>query len=519
MTPDTAPSPLDEAKIHPPSTAGMTTKVVKGSMWTLGGSVLPLAVSFISTPFIIRFLGAESYGVLLLVGLIPTYFSFADFGMGIASTKFASEAFGQGDREKEARVVWTAAVIALVASSIVAIPVFVFSYQIVASLNVPEHLLTQASIALRIAAAAFVLGILGSVVNSPMLARLRMDLNTITAAVPKILLAAVTPFILFFGGGIVGAVSWAFIVGVATLAVVVYFSGRLLPEMFRTGLSRDMFRPLLKFGGGWVVAMIAAMLLVNLEKLFLTKMVSVKALAFYSVAFTFANMATMFSQAMIQSLIPAFSQLLAPEKRREFDTLFARGIRLNVLWLLPAIMMMFVMARPFFTIWAGEEFGVNSTLPFYVLLIGLFFNLQATIPYIAIMAVGRTDVFARLYWIELLVYAFGAFLLINSWGIVGAALAWTLRVFFDAFIIVHFSKKYAGVHFKHIDHLRTLLLATVVLVPPVIVALINGYSLLLLGLVPVCVAIYGLVVWKRLVNADEKRWLEARMRNLLRLSQ
>jgi len=492
----------------------MTTKVVKGSMWTLGGSVLPLAVSFISTPFIIRFLGAESYGVLLLVGLIPTYFSFADFGMGIASTKFASEAFGQGDKQKEAQVVWTASAIALVASLIIAVPIIIFASPIIISLNVPEQLQWQATIALRIASVSFVLGILGSVVNSPMLSRLRMDLNTITAAVPKILLAAVTPFILYFGGGIVEAVSWAFIVGVATLAVVVYFSGRLLPEMFRAGIGRDLFRPLLKFGGAWVVAMIAAMLLVNLEKLFLTKMVSVKALAYYSVAFTFANMATMFSQAMIQSLIPAFSQLQTPEKRGEFDALFARGIRLNIIWLLPAVMVMFVVAKPFFTIWAGEEFGANSTLPFYVLLIGLFFNLQATVPYISIMAVGRTDVFARLYWIELLVYAAGAFLLINSWGIIGAALAWTLRVFFDAFIIVHFSKKYAGAHFSHIEHLRTLILATVVLIPPVVVAVVNGYSLFLLGLVPLCVAIYGFVVWKRLIDADEKRWILERYRKL-----
>jgi O-antigen/teichoic acid export membrane protein len=243
-------------------------------------------------------------------------------------------------------------------------------------------------------------------------------------------------------------------------------------------------------------------------------MVSVKALAYYSVAFTFANMATMFSQAMIQSLIPAFSQLQTPEKRGEFDALFARGIRLNIIWLLPAVMVMFVVAKPFFTIWAGEEFGANSTLPFYVLLIGLFFNLQATVPYISIMAVGRTDVFARLYWIELLVYAAGAFLLINSWGIIGAALAWTLRVFFDAFIIVHFSKKYAGAHFSHIEHLRTLILATVVLIPPVVVAVVNGYSLFLLGLVPLCVAIYGFVVWKRLIDADEKRWILERYRKL-----
>src|SRR4029078_2758549 len=95
-----------------PSTAGMTTKVVKGSLWTLGGQVLPMMVSFFATPFVIRFLGSEKYGVLILVGLIPTYFSFADFGMGIASTKFGSEAYGQGDTRQEGAVVRTADFIA-----------------------------------------------------------------------------------------------------------------------------------------------------------------------------------------------------------------------------------------------------------------------------------------------------------------------------------------------------------------------------------------------------------------------
>jgi len=45
---------------------------------------------------------------------------------------------------------------------------------------------------------------------------------------------------------------------------------------------------------GMVVAMVATVLLINLEKLILTGIVSVKALAYYSVAYTFANMASMF---------------------------------------------------------------------------------------------------------------------------------------------------------------------------------------------------------------------------------
>lgn len=490
----------------------MTTKVVKGSLWTLGGSVLPLAVSFISTPFIIRFLGSEAYGVLLLVGLIPTYFSFADFGMSVASTKFASEAYGEGDRSKEGSVVRTAALIALISASVVAVPIFIFSHPIVTALNVPAHLLGEASVALKIAAAAFVLSILVSVVNSPMLARLRMDLNTITSAGPKILFAGVTPVILYMGGGIVDALTWALIVGAAAFGICLFLSGRLLPELFTPGVRRDLFPPLVRFGGAWFVAMIAATLLVNLEKLLLTKMVSVTALAYYSVAFTFANMATIFAQAMIQSLIPAFSQLLAPGKRAEFDALFARSIRPNLIWLLPALMGMFVIAEPFFTIWAGEEFGRNSTLPFYFLLIGLFFNLQATVPYIAITAVGRTDLFAGLYWIELLIYAAGAFLLISNFGIVGAAVAWTLRVLFDALIMIRLSKKYADVAFRHLDNLRKLSAAALALVPPVLLAAFDHSSLLLVLLVPVSLALYAILIWRTFVDPDEKRWFIERYR-------
>jgi len=512
VTPELTVDSPGEAPKQIPSTAGMTTKVVKGSMWTLAGSVAPLAVSFISTPFVIRFLGTESYGVLLLVGLIPTYFSFADFGMGVASTKFASEAYGQGDEKKESEVVWTATAIAAISALVVAIPIFLFSYPLVRLMNVPEHLLSTASIALKITSGSFFLGILSSVLNSPMLARLRMDLNMLTSAIPKILLAAVTPFILYFGGGLIEAVSWAFIVALGIVAVGRYFSARLLPDLKKITFNRDLTRPLLKFGGAWFIAMVAAMLLVNLEKLLLTTMVSVNALAYYSVAFTLANMATMFSMAMIQSLVPAFSQLQSPEKRAELEALFSRSIRLNIVWLLPALMLMFVIAAPFFTFWAGEEFGRESTLPFYILLVGLFFNILAVIPHTLITAIGRTDVFAKLYWVELIFYATIAWILIAYMGILGAATAWSLRVVFDAFLIIRISRKVSDTQFRLFVHRNALLIGFVILTLPVMsVVLLGPFSTYLVPIIVVALIAYSLVVWKSLLSGEERIWFEDKL--------
>lgn len=515
VTPDAALNPIEEPKTQPPSTAGMTTKVVKGSMWTLAGSVLPLAVSFIATPFIIRFLGAESYGVLLLVGLIPMYFSFADFGMGVASTRFASEAFGKGDTQNERQVVWTAATVALITSLLVIIPIFLFSYEIVVALNVPEYLTGQASIALKIASIGFVLGILGSVLNSPMLARLRMDLNTLTQAVPRILLAALTPAVLYFGGGIVGAVAWSLIVSICALVAVLYFSSRLLPAFRRPTISYDFLRPLLKFGGAWFIAMVAAMLLINLEKLFLTKMVSVEALAYYSVAFTFANMATLFSTAMMQSLMPAFSQLRVPGKEVEYNALFARSIRLTIIWLLPVLMLMFIAARPFLTLWAGEDFGRESTLPLYILLAGLFFSILASAPHSTITAAGRSDIFAKLYWAELLVYLFVAWFLVSYFGIAGAAMAWSVRVILDAFAVIYLSKRVASVRFSFLSHVGSLTFAALVLIVPVLVTLYEASSPFQIGSALLAIGIYALIIWKQFIRDDERAWISTRLNDLL----
>ncbi len=149
-------------------------------------------------------------------------------------------------------------------------------------------------------------------------------------------------------------------------------------------------------------------------------MVSVEALAYYSVAFTLASMTTMFSVAMIQSLIPAFSQLQADDKRAQLESLYSRGVRLNLIVLVPALVLLSIIAKPFFILWAGPDFGRESISPFHILLIGLVFNIPAYLPYAAIMASGPTDIFAKLYFAELVPYVILVSFLTWKFGANGA---------------------------------------------------------------------------------------------------
>jgi O-antigen/teichoic acid export membrane protein len=492
----------------PPPTAGMTTKVVKGSLWNLAGQVAPLGVLLVTTPFVIRMLGTEAYGVLILVGLIPAYLGFADFGMSMASTKFASEAFGDGDLDREARIIRTAALIAFVGSLPFGIAIFLFSVPIVLLFNVPTNLISEASLALKFAAITFVVNILNVVFNTPELTRMRMDLNTLVTAGCRILGLVSIPIIIYFGGGVAAVVGALTVSAILTLIGHLTVSYRLLNKLFDTSFDRTIFPTLLRFGSSIAVSAIAAVLLVNSEKIVLARTTSIVELAHYSVAFTFANMATMFSGAMSQSLVPAFSRLLSPSRKLQLTDLYLRSSRFNVVALLPTLLILAIVAKPFFTIWAGEDFGMASIPPFYILLVGLFFYLSSFTAGSLLISSGRNTVIAKLFWVELIPYIVLTAALTIQYGAIGAAAAWSIRVAVEAFVLIALAKKTGGLPFDSMGDLRGLLAGAIVLTPPIIlIAFGYGSSIWLILLTPISLLIYALIVWRTLIGQMERVWV------------
>ena len=85
-----------------------------------------------------------------------------------------------------------------------------------------------------------------------------------------------------------------------------------------------------------------------------------------------------------------------------------------------------VVARPFFTLWAGPEYGRESTLPLYILAAGLVFEVMAFVPCIP-RAVGRSDLIARCHLIVMIPYLVVSAILISWYGAAGAAAAWSAR--------------------------------------------------------------------------------------------
>lgn len=487
--------------------AGMTSRVVRGSLWSLGGQGVLLLVSLVTTPFIIRLLGTERYGVLALINILIGYLAFSEFGMGVASTRFGSEAHARSDTEGEAAVIWTSLWIAAIPALLVSLTFALAARPLVEhALRLPVHLHEAAIIALRLAAVGFLARTLAGVVNTPQVVRLRMDLVTKINTGGYIGQTILILVVLLLGGGLIGAV--AIVAGVNVLIAIVFalVSLRLLPRLVRPQISSVLLKPLLRFGSALVVTSLAGIVLVNAEKVLLARYASVTALAHYSVAFALAMMLSQVPSAMNQSLLPALSHLQTGLERESLHKLCRRAIHGTLFWVIPAALLMCVAAKPFFTLWAGPEFGRESTLPFYILVAGLVFNLLAWVPYNLLIAMGRTGLIARFHLAEIIPYLILATLLSRSFGAVGAALTWTLRVIISSPLVFLFARRVSGVSLSPLPNnpLAFGVSLAVLMLPTLLAIWLWNSPAVSIPVAVASVVAYATLIWTRVLTDEER---------------
>jgi O-antigen/teichoic acid export membrane protein len=165
-----------------------------------------------------------------------------------------------------------------------------------------------------------------------------------------------------------------------------------------------------------------------------------------------------------------------------------------------------VVARPFFTAWAGHEFGENSTGPFYILLLGLIFNFSATVSGAVMVAAQKTKAAAILYWVELIPYLVLAGILTYHWGAMGAAFAWSIRVIAESVALLLLVQKLVGLRFDFKkSRVGSMLVATLFLAGAPLLAVFapSNYGVIF-GVAFLGLVLYSITIWRMAITEDER---------------
>jgi O-antigen/teichoic acid export membrane protein len=132
------------------------------------------------------------------------------------------------------------------------------------------------------------------------------------------------------------------------------------------------------------------------------------------------------------------------EKAR-LERIFSLSVRHLLLLLAPAALLLGVFAPDLLRQWLGQSYADRGAAALRILSFGVMINGLSHVPCGYLQASGRPDIPAKFHLIELAIHLPLTLILVRSFGITGAALAWTLRVCLDSALLFVASNRVLGI--------------------------------------------------------------------------
>ncbi len=384
----------------------------------------------LATPWYVSLLGMEGYGLLGFWLLMQVVLSLCDLGLGATLVReFAVDAKEQNDDGRRRDLLRTLEYIywPLAAFLIIAL---ILSSGWIANNWLKLHILSTGQVTDAIQWMALALGLqFPCALYSSGLAGLQSQgrMNVLQMAGNG----------LRYGGG-VAILLWradpvwffcvqAFIAGAQTLAT----RAVLWRMITGAGSGQPVFRleflqRIWRFAAGMAFTMAAGVLLANVDRLFLSKLMPAEELGKYTLAWTATGLLQLGIQPFYRAYFPRFAELFASGDTVKLREEYYQGCRLMAAIIIPSAVMGWAFAPEIFTVWIGI---VDKTIVdvFRWLLLGIAGAGLMWLPAAFQQANGWSRLHAVMIAGALCLGALSLFWTIKYWGAVGATFVWVLH--------------------------------------------------------------------------------------------
>lgn len=411
--------------------------LARNAALNLGGSVLPALAALVAVPILVRALGDARFGVLALAWTTLGYFSLFDLGVGRAVTHAVADRVGSAREREVGQVIWTSLAILLPVGLLAATILYLLAPWITTSLlGLPTDLRAEATTSFSILAAAIPFAAVAGALRGALEGKQYFGIVN-ALRVPHGLLTFLGPLAaLPFSRSLVPAVA-ILTVGRAALCVAHFFAtARAIPEFAeaKPGWSPQIVRSLVTVGGWMQVSHIISPLMATLDRFVVGAVLGIGLVTYYAAPHELVTKMWLFTIAVQ----PVFFSALSTTARRDPErtsSLFDRLLRVTLaVVFLPALVLV-ILAPDILRIWLGPAFANQSTTVMQLLAIAVFVNSLGQGAYTLIQGLGRPDITGKYHLAELPVYALILWVLLPRFGILGAAIAWSVRTIGDTILL------------------------------------------------------------------------------------
>lgn len=489
--------------------------LVRNAIWNLSGQILPLVAAILVIPMLLRLMGAEGFGLVMIIWTLIGYFSLFDFGLGRALTKFVSMELGQQNPQALPDMIITAITLLVVLGITMACLIWLSVPWMVANVLKPitsdpaEVVLT-----FRFAALAIPFVVINVGLRAVLEGLLRFDLTNLIR-VPFGLFTIISPaMVAYLGYGLPAVV---LVIGVGILIAMLGYA-ILLKTSTRGfnietgGVHWSISKRLLSFGGWISVSNFVAPVIFHLDRFVISAVLSVAVMAYYIVPYEVVTKTLILSSAIAGSLFPIFAKLPGANDRSHMAIMLT-GTKVVAALMIPVLSVVACFGYELLDLWVGQEVATNGSRPLLFLSVGVFFNAIAYIPYTLVQASGRADLVAKIQLLQVLIYPFLLWVGVSQWHLEGAAVVWVVRALFEMIMFFVLAKIISGAGSPSGKVWLYILCGAVIFA--------LGLSL---GSLPVMLRIPSLAIvlllffyflWSRVFSVEDRLWFTGRCRLVL----
>lgn len=423
----------------------------------IGGGVLTL-LTILITPLQVNILGMEAYGVVGVIATLQIAFTVFDLGLSATITRELAADLSPRKQNSESLLRTATAVYWVTA---VAIGIGIASLAPYLSEHwFTSHVIDPHEIRKSLGVIALYLALRWPVAlyTGVLIGMQRMDVLNVV----KVTTAAIRLL-----GGVVVLLHWrslsAYLLWISANALLEVVAFGLVSKTFhptmplRPGVSLEAVRRVWKFSASMNGLAILTILIVQADRVVISKVLPLDELGAYTLAYTSAAIVASLVAAIGSAVLPSLAEAVGAGSKELLERRYMASSRV-VLYLTGLVVGVLVFFGDWLlSLWVNPHAAAESARALALLAIGFWCSAAASIAYQTTIAVGKPMLALRVSAASAGPYVVLLLVLVRSHGIEGAALAWFLLN--AAYVLILVPAVHARVLFTDvIPYARSILL-------------------------------------------------------------
>lgn len=387
--------------------------------------LVAIGLNFFSSPFILKSLSSEIYGLSIVIFQITAYLGMFDFGLNAGISRYLAGSRGDDVKTKEA-------VAKIISTSFVSYAILGLMVAIVGNILAPfvSHVFDipigyRSQVAYIVSAISVLLGFqfLLRAITGIFFAHQRQVLSNTLSFILSIGNTAMVMLFLHFGWQL-----WSFVLAQLVVFIIsgilnIYFFKKyygyviLDYKKFDFSLLKEMF----SYGFFLFLSGIAVQVVFETDRILIGSIISLTAVSVYSLSSRVPELLSQFIWKVVDNSFPAMVELSKGDSN-EFKTVHDKIMQLTLSLSTYAFWIIILISYPFLKLWVGEDFYAGNGFMF---IIAYLYLIQHTIIHVTAVCLNGAGIVKKIAFMAICEAVINVLLSIwlgNLYGLKGVVL-------------------------------------------------------------------------------------------------